>query len=418
LPDINVKSGAYSLDRSSPISFPAPPPYYSPSSLQAVEQCAKRWALTWAKYDPPISEQDEYPSPDSASAIGGLVVHKTIERLIKELSNAGCVSVHSAKAVDVISSIGGISIVIDEISGHILDRISSNPRNVRRIDVLIREVTKNRLELRRSVQLLLRRVDELEPKNSRSDEKRGVPGQRPPLNNGVFTEVYLKSEFDSLHGSADKISITNGKVAISDFKTGQRSESHLDQVRMYGLMYFGDSERNPHGKFASRLELDYPNEQAAEVRESIDFWVEFRKKISMRISSANQAIQSSPVPATRTSENCSFCPVRHHCNEFMNEMSLTPPDHQSTDRLVDLRIQIQSITNSRSAEAVIINSTKPEITGDCILVDTVADIEGLSPGDELVVLNVSVENSDQLKSVCSMGPYAEYFVIDQSSNLS
>ena len=92
-------------------------------------------------------------------------------------------------------------------------------------------------------------------------------------------------------------------------------------------------------------------------------------------------------------------------------MSFDTLENQQELRFDDLRIKVQSIINSRSVEAKIVNCTNPGKSDTCILVDTVADLRDVEQGSELIILNATIEINDELKSVCSMGPYTEYFLV-------
>src|SRR5687767_8106201 len=89
-----------------PSSWPAPPPRMSVSTLAAIEDCPRRWALGHASY-PDVWTGLGYPPSVSEGALEGNVVHTAIERIVKALVAAGCSSVSDASFVSTLLALGG-----------------------------------------------------------------------------------------------------------------------------------------------------------------------------------------------------------------------------------------------------------------------------------------------------------------------
>jgi hypothetical protein len=76
--------------------IPSPPPMWSYSSLNDVETCSRRYALSRADY--PIygtSTDTRLPNP---ATIKGDVVHGSLEIIVKDLVKAGCPSTKAAES--------------------------------------------------------------------------------------------------------------------------------------------------------------------------------------------------------------------------------------------------------------------------------------------------------------------------------
>jgi hypothetical protein len=125
------------------------------------------------------------------------------------------------------------------------------------------------------------------------------------------------------------LSISEDDCAITDFKTGERSERHELQVRIYALLWARDNELNPSGRRATRLVLSYSQGEhdvtgLDDVREENALAADLKT----RTAAVRQALQSPEPKANVSEENCRSCEVRHLCNEYWGAIGPKAVDRQ------------------------------------------------------------------------------------------
>ena len=141
-----------------PSARPESPEWMSYSRLHEIEDCPRRWSLRNSSYAE-IWGGHGYPEPLSVPATQGRVVHLSVERLVRQLSESGCTSAKSGDAVAVLRSIGGYSALIELCIDELLDAEAGNPRAAPTLARARRALRSNVPAIRRVVQgMLSRRV--------------------------------------------------------------------------------------------------------------------------------------------------------------------------------------------------------------------------------------------------------------------
>ena len=79
--------------------LPAPPGFWSYSSLKEIDACPRRYALARASY-PDLWDGPGYPQAPTLAALFGDVVHGALETIVKALAASGCESATAAGAVN------------------------------------------------------------------------------------------------------------------------------------------------------------------------------------------------------------------------------------------------------------------------------------------------------------------------------
>ena len=137
-------------------------------------------------------------------------------------------------------------------------------------------------------------------------------------------------------GFADLIMRHGSTVDIIDMKTGEPSPDHHDQVRVYGLLWLEDTDRNPEGITPTSLALQYGAERVA-VEPPSD-WDAWRERLRQRINGADQAVSRRPPVARPHPDLCPGCDVRAVCDAYW-AACLT--DHsRSASSFVDLAFSV------------------------------------------------------------------------------
>jgi hypothetical protein len=145
-----------------------------------------------------------------------------------------------------------------------------------------------------------------------------VPGlTRKPLGLGTHFEVELRDEQLGWKGIADLLCISEDDCAITDFKTGERSERHELQLRIYALLWAKDCELNPSRRPATRLVLSYAHgEHDVMCPDDVQKEKALAVDLRTRTAAVRRALQSVEPKANVSEENCRTCEVRHLCNEY------------------------------------------------------------------------------------------------------
>lgn len=307
------------------------PKWMSFHFLTGAEQCPRSTALRHGSY-PDLWNKNGYPRKPHLAALSGQIVHIVVRKIALELARGGCASLQEAKAVQILKNLGGYTKLIVQSTDAVLNNLVGNPRME-----CVREHISSRLrarvtQIREQVQVLLLRLKWQEKTTAASlldtnlMASSNVPGNtRKPLGFGAHFEVELRDEQLGWKGIADLLSISKDDCAITDFKTGERSEGHELQVRIYALLWARDNELNPSGRRATRLILSYSQGEhdvmcLDDVREENALAADLRT----RTAAVHQALQSPEPKANVSEENCPTCEVRHLCNEYWN--AIRPKD--------------------------------------------------------------------------------------------
>src|SRR5262249_38837365 len=151
----------------------------------------------------------------------------------------GCESTLTADAVEVLRELGGITAVAERALTALLARLSGNPRiDNERMRRLNADLAVRLPEARVQIQAYLSRTDLPAASKANSKDERQeattelsprVPAQ--PLGVGAHPEATLTAGELRLTGRVDLLTVDNGRIRITDLKTGAEDLGHLDQLR-------------------------------------------------------------------------------------------------------------------------------------------------------------------------------------------
>jgi CRISPR/Cas system-associated exonuclease Cas4 (RecB family) len=329
------------------------------SGLKEAELCPRRWALRRATY-PDIWSSAGYPEVPSLPVLVGDVTHLALEHILREVVRHGCASPSSACAVEALKAMGGYTSVISSIANRRLERLVDNPRAMDRIVALRTAIRARVPEMRQRVQAVLSRSD-LPPQPR--DGMRGPAvvdlhveasggGERQPLGHGSHPEVALRAETLMWSGRADLLKVTPGATDIVDYKTGAPDESHLEQLRIYALLWFRDRQLNPAAGKASRLVVAYPSEDVIVEAPDEEELTALEAELVSRTGAALSDLVRRPPEARPAEVACATCPVRQLCGEywaFFGETQLSAVAKAPTEPLWgDLEMIVDARNGPRS----------------------------------------------------------------------
>jgi CRISPR/Cas system-associated exonuclease Cas4 (RecB family) len=274
----------------------------------------------------------------SLPSLVGDVTHNALEKILAELVRRGCSSPNTACAVGALKAMGGYTRVITEDVALKLQALDTNPRAKDRVPALRATMQVRVPEMRNRVQAVLSR-SEFQP-SPRSNVNAGVAsgarldpsakrGERLPLAPGSYAEVTLRAESIRWSGRVDLLTIAADDTAIVDYKTGLPDDSHVEQLRLYALLWYRDKDRNPSATRASRLTIAYPNTDVTIEALSQAQLKALEDELESRVGVARRGLEARPPEARPSTTLCASCPVRQLCEEYWEFLDGDPsPVHE------------------------------------------------------------------------------------------
>jgi hypothetical protein len=249
-------------------------------------------------------------------------------------------------------------------------------------------------EMRSRVQLLISRLrlepslDSPKPHSEAppSDGAAGVassdPHTRSALGRGSHPEVELIASELRLRGIADLVTVTEAGCSITDYKTGEVDDGHVEQLRDYALLWTLDHDRNPTRLPIDGLTISYVSHAETVAPPSAAERTRLAAELTNRVEAADRAVERRPPEARPDSEVCPFCSVRHMCEVYWRESAdaLTLLDGSFGD--VELRIH-----SRHSGRAWNASSTR---TNTDVLLRVQNEAIEFAPNSSVRILRVSI----------------------------
>ena len=308
--------------------WPEKPGLWSYSSLKEMETCPRRWMMSRATY-PELWDRRGYPAQPVVAALFGNVVHGVVERLAQALADEGIQAATPGAVVGVLGDLGGWrGIVLKEID-YQLSHFDGNPRvTADRIERVRDELTRRAPQAADQVKVFLGRG--ALPSGRRADGDHDTSGtnrpRRLPASIGTHSEREVCAEDLRLTGRIDLLQIDENDVTVVDFKTGEESDDHSEQVRLYALLWDLDRQTNPDGRPATRLELAYPSHTRSVDPLDEEQLAALRDAVADRIATADAITEEPPPTATPSPKACQFCSVKHLCDVYWQNIPLSVSD--------------------------------------------------------------------------------------------
>jgi len=304
----------------SPVSWPAAPTEMSLTTLRQIEYCPLHWALQHAEYRN-IWSGHGYPPRIHIYSVLGIVSHSCIEKVIGALLKAGCSSVDSDGAVEVMRGLGGYTQIIRFHIDAALASLQQNPRAQHTVESLRTSLQSHASDIRTRVQLLLARV--------RLGDESGTTGvfqagssriEKGPVSApAICPEVELHARELHWTGRVDLLRLLESSCEIVDFKTGDYNEKHEFQMQVYALLWLRDSQLNPTSRPIDKLTLSYIKGDHEVPAPSLDSLAALETELLARTRKCMEALMVSPPSARPSAEGCAFCGVRHLCDEYWSK---------------------------------------------------------------------------------------------------
>ncbi|MEU6410329.1 PD-(D/E)XK nuclease family protein [Microbispora sp. NPDC046933] len=391
--------------------LPTRPAYWSYSSLQEMEACPRRWMLSRAEY-PELWGQRGYPRLPAAAALFGDVVHAALETIVKKLVAAQCTSLRTAEAVQVLRSLGGITAVVETAMRDRLALLEGNPRldgdRMKRLSVELRDRVPH---ARAQVQAYLSRtVLPATPRATgpQADPRTSAGPGRRPAGLGAHPEIPLVAETLRLMGRVDLLTVTQDRVGITDYKTGVEDPSHLDQLRLYALLWDLDRIANPERRPATELTAAYPSREIRVTAPGDTQLRDLEETVRRRIAAAEAELVASVPRALPSKQKCALCQVRQLCNAYWEQTPEAEP--LSLGTWFDYQGVVGPQNGAHSWWLL------SERTGQrTLLLRAAATMRVLPPGRRIRLLNLRLDDDPEVRApVATLTAASEVFVLTNS----
>lgn len=389
--------------------WPKTPMRWSYSSLKEIEACPSRWMLTRADY-PDIWDRHGYPILPMAPAVFGTVVHRVVERLSREFACAGITSPGTSEVVDILGPLGGWRVIVRDAIESELARLGSNPRvSAERVDRLRDELVRREPETIDQVKVFLGRgafpsTTAVETSPGTDAPVAGGLVPRRPAERGAHVELEVVAAELRMTGRIDLLIIHDAEVDIIDFKTGTENDDHNEQIRLYALLWYLDTQVNPGRKLATDLHVVYPARELAVREPDHEELQSLERATAVRVRAADIVTQHPPPTANPTENNCRYCSVKHLCDPYWS--TLTPDvGGVTTEQWFDFEGRILRQNGSKSWFAETLSEPPAEV-----LVRTVESNIGFQVGRRVRLLGVrrSRDPDDPDRLVISMVGTSEW----------
>lgn len=387
-----------------PEHWPQAPSPWSVSVLTQIKECPRRWALATAAY-PSLWSGHGYPRLLPPSAIAGQVVHASIRRVASALAKGGCTSACDPGAASVLRCIGGLTSILHEEHERILERERDNPRVHDTIDRYRDEFTREIPALRQHVQEQVRRI----PLTPRSGGANGDGSHTEVLRDGSHHELRVRSLGLDFVGVLDLLTIAHGRCAIWEFKTGEVSDRHIEQLQVYALLWAED-DRNPTHEAPEELVLSYEHHTYHVPSLSHDDIRALRADLRQRILDATTAVSQDPPPARPAPVHCAHCDVRQLCPEYWSGLS-TWKDGSLPPWWRDVEVRVGNPRGPRTWDAVLVRSQGVTSPSPIVLVHGAPGVNHrVSSGLQVRLLGVRLSVVDGITLV-TMTTATQVFVL-------
>jgi hypothetical protein len=240
-----------------------------------------------------------------------------------------------------------------------------------------------------------------------ADSGTGLPFPRRPAGPGAHAEVLLAAEELRLMGRIDLLSIAEDRVDIIDYKTGTEDPSHLDQLRLYALLWDLDRIVNPSRRFVSELTAAYPSRNVTIPGLSESTLRELESSLEQRIASADAEVQVSVPRAISNDKHCSMCQVRQLCDVYWSQMA-PDPVNLADGTWFDYQGVVGPQNGSRSWWMLDEDNGQKQL-----LLRTTANTPPLVKGSRIRVLGVRLDDDPEIDATAAvMTAWSEVFILN------
>ena len=291
-------SGFYELQ--APTHWAAPPEPWSSTTLDDVETCPRRWQLLRSRW----GDHERFPIRQHPAAIEGQIVHEALDRLARacgQRGNPGFGTPGFSEAATEADFFGGFAKAVVDWQ----ERLAHHPRPGPPF-----RLRTSPLELvNRAVRLF---KEQYQP--GAGSPAGTTKGQSPgPVDlaalvhtKGALSEVRLRHPELPFVGVLDRVFCARDGVEVVDFKTGNASDAHREQLLRYAVLWWRTTDVAP-----ARVTVQYLDGSQTWTVDTPTL-VGLEERLAARIAALTDLLATHPAPAA-PGTTCRWCSVRARC---------------------------------------------------------------------------------------------------------
>ena len=285
-----------------PTHFVTKPEWMSFHILREAEKCPLASVLRRSTYTH-LWNRSGYPNKPTVSAAIGIIVHSAAQHLMRELMKDGVISSRDEAAIQTLRRLGGFSSVITREISLFIQGEQTNPRFQSFASAFEKNLSNKLPRMRELLQELLSEQEWIVRRPGPSEKPLpdgwSLGPKRHRLRPGTSFEIELREPEMKWKGRVDAITLLNDSCSISDLKTGEPSESHIEQLRVYSVLWDGDRDLNPDRLPVSGLKIFYGSSVISLDLPTKETLAEWRSAIVDRTERAEQELAVSHLQRVR-----------------------------------------------------------------------------------------------------------------------
>lgn len=331
------------------------PKSFNFSLLNEIELCPKKWFLSNSKYSNLDKSQNYYPYTVNLKAIKGSIIHLTFNKILRLFINESCYSTQDPKVRQLLEKEGGLSNLVSKEINNYLDRMSSNPRFKINSEVYSSKIKENQNDILLAVKHYFGVINFSNVSRTQIKFNRDNSNSKK-LKNGIYSELVLSNNDYDFRGILDLFIIDHDTYTITDFKTGEPRDYHVDQIRFYSLLWYLDKVHNPLKKIVNKLILIYQSNELHYDGLSKKDLMELLEQVNSKIKTVQTDINNENFIAKYSKDKCPMCHVRQLCKDYWTNTNRMNYEVNRINGFIDLEIKILNELTTETFNIMISNN--------------------------------------------------------------
>jgi len=186
---------------------------------------------------------------------------------------------------------------------------------------------------------------------------------------------------------------------------------------VYALLWSRDSELNPSGRRADRLNVAYSSGQREVAAPEEARLKELEREVLVRRDEALRSVSQHPPEARPSTEHCGYCAARHLCSEYWNVQLKTHGYQQTDRRFGDLEVTVTGRHGPASWDAMVeVSGWLPH--GKSVVLRTSDDVS-LQRNQRLRIVDagITVDEDEAQPAVVTVGVLTEIYSVAGPANV-
>jgi len=353
----------FSWEVLTPLYEPLLPKIFSFSFIKSFDSCPYKWYLLNSDYG--FAEKG-YPVNINIYAFVGSVVHNCLNDILKYFKNKNCFDFDNHKIKQLLISKGGLTSIVKENVEKLIFTYKNNPRFCYILEEFKPNISKYNDDIIHKLNVLFAKIKS----NSKHEKiERNDKDKLFQLKSNIYTELVINNPEYKLKGVLDYVIVNDKGCIIIDFKTGEKNDNHLEQLKFYNMLWQYDIVYNKRKIPVKELKLLYSKDSLVIRGLNNEEIIELKNSYLNKINSINNNITDNNFPTILEEKKCAYCDVRHLCDEYWKNkkktkyLEFTKSKYQDIEyRIIDQKTDDQFIID-------ILSVSKENVNKEIILID-------------------------------------------------